>query len=219
MGILRLAGVFRPVRVGWGGEVVCGRDAAGGSRHGGITSGTVGSQSVLGNCGVGRQRNGNRSADPNLGHASDMRRRNTSGENGGQRRPSSHRKASPLPRLHLKTPARGHAADGIPRFFAAVPAVMSHGGILLAPRRRIAATTAERPCAGPKTANVSGCGARRKRADSSAAWSISQCGPNAVKIVWHRMTIRRNGRRCGLIQSRGILWVRSFSIGAMATGA
>jgi len=126
MGILRLAGVFRPVRVGWGGEVVCGRDAAGGSRHGGITSGTVGSRSVLGNCGVGRQRNGNRSADLNLRHASDMRRRNTSGENGGQRRPRSHRKASPLPRLYLETPARGHAADGIPRFFAAVPAVMSH---------------------------------------------------------------------------------------------
>ena len=95
MGILRQAGVFRPVGGGWGGEAVCGRGAAGGSRRGGITSGTVGSRNAWGKCGAGRQRSGNGSAAPNLGRASGMPRRNASGENSGHRRPNSHRKASP----------------------------------------------------------------------------------------------------------------------------
>ena len=216
--ILRQTGAFRPAGGGWGGEAVCGRGAAGGFRRGGITSGTAGSRNALRKCDAGRRRNGNRSADPNRAYASDMPRRNASGENGGHRRPSSHPKASPSSRTwrasRQRTPARGHAAEGIRRFFATVPAAMSPCGILLAHRRRTVATTAVRPCVGPGTANVSGWGARRKRAGSNAVWNTGPHGPSAGVIVplpatWHpdvpwRGRIRRPGR--------------SFSIGAMATG-
>ena len=129
-------------------------------------------------------RNGNGSADPNLRDASGTLRRNASGENSGRRQPPSHRKTSlPPGTAPAENRARGHAADGIRRFFATVPAVMSRRGILLASRRRIVATTAVRPCIRLATANVSGCGARPKRADSSAAWNIRPHGPNVVKIV------------------------------------
>jgi hypothetical protein len=183
MGILRQAGTFRPVGGGWGGEAACGRSAAGGFRHGGITSGTVGSRSALRKCDAGRERSGNRSADPDLGHASDMPRRNASGANSGRLRPQDQREANPPLRTRQRTSARGHAAEGIRRFFATVPAVMSRRGIHLALPRRIVGTTAVRPCVRPVTANASGCGARPKRADSSDAWNIRPHGPNAVEIV------------------------------------
>ncbi len=177
MGILRQPGVSRPVGGGWGGDAVCGRGASGGSRRGGITSDTAGSRNVWLRCGVGRRRSGNRSAACNLGRASGMRRRSGSGENDPEgalpRRPGS----------QWRTRARGHAADGIPRFFATVPAVTSRREIRLARRRRIVGTTAAGPCTRPETANVSGCGARPKRAASSDAWNIRRHGPNAVKIV------------------------------------
>ncbi len=187
MGILRQAEVFRPVGRGWGGEAVCGRGAGGGSRRGSITNGTVGSRNASGRCAVGRQRNGSGSADPKLGRASGTPRRNASGESSGQQRSNSHRRAH-LPSRSRRVPrrrtlARGHAADGIRRFFAIVLAVMSRRGIHLAPQRRIVGTTAVRPYVRPAIANASGCGARPKWADSNAAWNIRPHGPNAVKIV------------------------------------
>jgi hypothetical protein len=134
IGILQQAGRSGPAGRGWGGEAVCGRDAAGGFRRGSTTSGTVGSRNALGKCDAGRRRNGNRSADLNWRRASDMPKRNASGENGGRRRPRSCRKTRPPPwpwRIsHRRTPARGHAAGGMRRFFATVPAVTSHCGIL-----------------------------------------------------------------------------------------
>ena len=187
MGILRQAAVFRPVGGGWGGEAVCGRGAAGGFRRGGITSGTAGSRSVPRKCGAGRERSDNRSADPDLRHASDMPRRNVSGADSGRPRPESQRKAGQAlglpPRTRQPTPARGHAAEGTRRFFATAWAVMSRGGIRLARRHRIAGTSAARPCVRPATANASGCGARRKRADSSVAWNTRRHGRNAVKVM------------------------------------
>ena len=198
---------------GWGGEAVCGRSAVGSFRPGDITSGTVGSRSALRKCDAGRERSGNRSADPDLRHASDMPRWNASGESSGHLTPQSHRKASPPPRTRRRRPARGHAAEGIQGFFATVPAAMSPPGIHLAPQRRIVGTTAVRPCVKPVTANASGCGARPKRADSSDTWNIRPHGPNAVGIVSHWATLRRSGRQCSVIGSR----TRSFSIGAMAT--
>jgi hypothetical protein len=218
MGILRQAGAARPVGGDWGGEAVCGRGAGEGSRRDSITNGTVGSRIASGKCGAGRERSGNGSAVRNLGHASDMWRRNASGENSGPRRLNRHRKASPLPKLHRRTLARGHAAGGIPRFFATVPAVMSPRGILLVPRRRIAGTTAARPCGRPTTANASGCGARPKRGASSDAWNTRPHGPNAVEIVSPSARPPRRGLRRCLARRRGTPWVRSSSIGAMATG-
>jgi hypothetical protein len=198
MGILRQAGAFRPVGDGWGGGAVCGRVAAGSSRHGGITSDTAGSRNAWLKCGVGRRRSGNRGAARNLGRASGMPRRSGSGENApegarvpacGWRRPKSQR----------RTRARGHAADGIPRFFATVPAVTSRYGNLLAHRRRIAGTSAARPCVRSATVNASVCGARPQRADSSAVWNTRRHGPNAVKIVLFPAAMCRGGRRCRLI--------------------
>jgi hypothetical protein len=222
MGILRQTEVSGPAGGGWDGGTVCGRDAAGGFRRGSTTSGTVGSRNALGKCDAGRRRNGNRGADLNRKRANDTPRRNASDENGGHRRPPSHSKANPSSRTRRvprrRTPARGHAAGGIRRFFAIVPAVTSHCGIHLAPRRRIVATTAARPCVRPETANVSGCGARPKRGASNAAWNTGPHEPSAVQSMAHAGTWRRRGRRRRLVRSRGTLWVRSFSIGAMATG-
>jgi hypothetical protein len=219
MGILRQARTFRPVGGGWGGEAVCGRGAAGSFRRGGITSGTAGSRSVSRKCGAGRERSGNRSADPNPGHASDMPRRNASGANSGRLRPRSQPKArQPLglpPRTRQPTPPRGHAAEGIRGFSVIVPAVMSRCGILLARRRRIVGTTAARPCIEPATASASGCGARPKRGESSAAWNTRPPGSNAAGIVAFPATRSRGGRRRGLVRSPA----RSYSIGAMASGS
>lgn len=213
MGILRQAGTFRPVGGGWGGDAVCGRGAAEGFRHGGITNGTVRIRSAWGKCGAGRQRSGNRSVAPNLEPANDMPPRNANGENSGQRRPKRRRKVGLSSTLPLETPARGHAADGISRFFATAPGVMSRSGILLGPRHRIAAMAAVRPCVRRETANVSGCGARRQRVDSSAAWNTRLRGPNAVMVMPLPPILRSGGRQRGLIRRP----LRSFSMGAMAT--
>ena len=212
MRILQQFVVSRPVGGGWGGETVCGRGAAGGFRHGSITSSTVEIPSVCGKYAAGREQSGNGSAAPSLRDASDTPRRNVSGENGGQRRPRSRWKASPWPRL--RSLARGHAAEGIRRFSATVPAVMSRRGILLVPLRRIAATPAARPCIRRATANVSGCGARPKRGNSNATWSTRPHEPNAVESVSLAARLRRGGPWRGLVRRPA----RSLSIGVMARG-
>ena len=203
MGILRQAEVSRPAGGGWDGGLVCGRAAGGDSRRGSTTSGTVGSRNALGRYAAGRQRNGSGSAVTNLRRASDTPRRNANGENSGHQRLPSQGKAIPSPQnrrvLPWPTAARGHAAGGISRFFVIVPAVMSRREIRLARRRRIAATTAGRPCVRPATVNVSGCGARRKRAASNAAWNTAPHGPNASEIVSLPATWRRCDPRRGLI--------------------
>lgn len=191
MHILRQAMVSRPVRDGWGGEAVCGRGATGGFRRGGITNGTAEIPSACGRCSDGRQRSGNGSAGPNPRDASGTRRRNASGDNNGHLNLKNHLKTSLPPRTRLRRLARGHAAESFQRFSATVPAVMIPLGILLAPLRRIAGTTAARPCTRPETANASGCGARPKRADSSATWNTRPHGPNAVKVMSLPATWRR----------------------------
>ena len=154
--ILRQARVSRPVGGGWGGEAVCGRSAAGGFRRSDITNGTAEIQSACGRCDVGRGRSGNGSAGPNPRDASGTRRRNANGENNGRLSPKSHRTMGLPPRTRLRSLVRGHAAESFRRFSATVPAVTSHSGILLVPRRRTVATTAARPCVRPETVSVSG---------------------------------------------------------------
>ena len=222
MGILRQAGAFRPVGGGWGGEAVCGRGAAGGSRHGGITSGTAGSRNAWRKCGAGRRRSGNRSAGPNLRarqrHAEAERQRRKQRASAGPTPPEGEPAAADAPRsLRVVTQQKASA-----RFFATVPAVTSRRGILLAPRRRIVATTAARPCVRPATANASGCGARPKRADSSVAWNTRPHGPNAVKIVSLPAAWRRGGpsARPGTKRAlRSVLFYRRDGDGAVDSRA
>ena len=121
MRILRQAGVSRPGGGGWGGASVCGKNAAGGFRRNGITNGTAKTPSACGRCNAGMRRNGNRSVGPNPRDASDTRRQNASGENGGHLSPQRRPKTRPSPRTRLRSLARGHAAKKFSEAFCDRP--------------------------------------------------------------------------------------------------
>lgn len=162
-------------RGGWDGEFAFARDAGGGFRHGGITNATARTRNAGGRCVAGRRPNGSGNAGPIPWDADGTPRRNASGGRGPCcarcAQPGLARRTDAKPRLPTlpRTPARGHAAKGCPRFFATAPAVMSHRGILPGWRLRTVATAAVRPWSRPGIASASGCGASGKRAASNAA--------------------------------------------------
>jgi len=154
---------------GWDGEFAFVRDADGGFRHGGITNATAKSRNAGGRCVAGRRPSGSGNAGPSPRDGSVTPRRNAGG--GKRRRPglTCRMDAKPLRPTPPRTPARGHAAKGCPRFFVTDRVVMSHLGILPGWRLRTVATAAVRPWSRPGIASASGCGASGKRAASNAA--------------------------------------------------
>lgn len=160
---------------GWDGEFAFARDVGGGFRHGGITNATARTRNAGGRCVAGRRPNGSGNAGPIPWDADGTPRRNASGGRGPCcarcPQPGLARRTDAKPRLPTlpRTPARGHAAKGCPRFFVTDRVVMSHLGILPGWRLRIVATAAVRPWSRPGIASASGCGASGKRAASNAA--------------------------------------------------
>ena len=168
---------------GWDGESVSARAAGGDFRHGGITNATAKSRNVWGRCVAGRQPSGSGNAGPILGDASGMPRRNASDGSGRHFRSMERREAMPRRPKAPATRSRGHAAEGIPRFFVIVPVVMSPRENLLGWSLRTVATPAVWPWIRPETVNASGCGATAKRAASYAASNTKLREPNVAAGV------------------------------------
>lgn len=192
MSILRQTGVARPGRAAWDGGGVCGKGAADSIALRGTTNAIAGSRIACGKCGAGRGRSVSASAGRNRGDDRGTPRRNAGGVPRRVSHPEEATRVRPPRRLRILSPARGHAATGTRKFSATGPAVMSpHARRVM---RATAARSARQPCVRRRTANASGCGATAMRADSNAAWSTKNRGPNAVNAV-RRQSVPLWGRR------------------------
>ena len=130
---------------GWGGELVSTKVADEDFRHGGTTIATAGNLNVSRSCAAGRQPSGNRNAVLALKDASNMPRRSASDGNGKHLSATCRRKATSRRPTAPASPARGHAAKGILKSFAIVPAAMSRYGNLHVRPPRTVTTPAVRP--------------------------------------------------------------------------
>ena len=107
-------------------------------------------------------------------------RQNASDVKGRRLRPLRRRRAKPRQRTPPRSPARGHAAKNIPKFFAIARDVTNPCGTLLAPQHAIAATPVAWPWSERGIVNASGCCAIVKWAASSVAWNTRPHEPSVV---------------------------------------